>query len=68
MVTKKPRDVLERTVWGLLTTWQDGQKILFPTAHYTRDGAKELLELARMMPQVKSAKLVRCKITLEKPI
>lgn len=64
----KRKDVLEQRVWGLLTTWEDGQKILMAHSFAFKDDADMLFSVAKLMPQVKSVKWVHCKLALEKPL
>jgi hypothetical protein len=65
---KKPKDAIEHRVWCLLTTWEDGQRILMPHIYHDKKNAAEIIAVAKATRRCKSIKWVRCKLTLEKPL
>ncbi len=65
---KKIKGAIEHRVWCLLTTWEDGQRILMPHIYHDKEDAAEIIAVAKAMPPCKSIKWVRCKLTLEKPL
>lgn len=67
-VPAKRKDVLEQKVWGLLTTWDSGQRILMAQSFIAKDDDEMLLSVAKLIPKVKSVKWVRCKLVIEKPL